>query len=327
LTSLKQDGSGQNFEPGDIEAGRHVSQPSNFPRKAWWQVGKRVYLGISEHHLSIVAAGVAFFGMLAIFPAIAALIALYGLVADPNQIAQSLGAVRGVLPSDVFTLIDNQVTQLANAGRTTLGIATLISTGFALWSARAGVTALIEGLNIVYSERDERNIIVQYLGSLGLTLVMILMTIAAILAVVATPAVLQFVDLGPLGGLLARLGPPLVLGFGITFVIGAVYRYGPHRRTARVRWVSIGAIFATFGWLIVSLGLSAYVSNFADFNETYGSLGAIVAVLFWFYASAFVVLIGAEINANLELQTRRDTTSGRQRPMGQRGAYVADHVA
>jgi membrane protein len=311
----------------DLAAGRHLSQPTKFPGRAWWSVLKRTFNDIGEDHLSIIASGVAFWGMLAVFPSIAALIAIYGLVADPSQIAQSLDTVKPFLPVDVYTMIDGQISQIVSAGQGTLGLATLVSILFALWTSRTSVTALLEGLNIVYGERDTRNIIIQNLFALMMTLVLIIMLIIALLAVVAVPAILQFIELGQLGTILARVAPLLILAVAVTFVIGALYRYGPSRRRARVRWVSIGAIIATVGWLVVSVGLSSYISNFANFNKTYGSLGAIVAVLFWLYASAFVVLIGAEINANLELQTCRDTTSGRPKPIGKRGAFVADHVA
>lgn len=307
--------------------GRAVSRPAHFSARAWGHVLRRVWNGIAEHHLSIIAAGVGFFGLLAIFPAIAALIAIYGLVADPAHIAESLEAVRPLLPQDVYGMIEGQVDQLVAAGRGSLGIASLVSLVLALWSARAGVTALMEGLNIVYNEVDTRSIVVQYLFSLVLTLLMMAVAILALLAVVAVPAILHFSDFGAIGTALAQATPLLILGFAVVFVLGLLYRYGPHRALARKRWISPGAIIATIAWVLVSMALSVYISRFANFNETYGSLGAIVGLLFWVYASAFVVLLGAEINAQLELQTERDTTTGPPRPLGQRGAYVADHVA
>ncbi|WP_424930370.1 YihY/virulence factor BrkB family protein [Amaricoccus tamworthensis] len=309
-------------QPNDHQA----SRPSSLSISGWKDVAVRVLQGIGNDHLSIISAGVAFFGFLAIFPAIAALIAIYGLIADPSHVVSSLEAVQPLLPPDVYQMISDQVDALVSAGRSALGVTTLVSILFALWSARAGVTALIEGLNIVYNERDDRNIIVQYLFSLGLTLVVIVMVIVALLTVVAIPATLRFFEFGVTGRVLAQGAPLLIMGMAVTLVIGAVYRYGPHRSTARKRWVTYGAVTATFIWLLMSVGLSIYISRFANFNQTYGSLGAIVGVLFWFYASAFAVLIGAEINANLELKTRRDTTTGPVRPMGERGAYVADNV-
>ena len=312
---------------GDEGAGRAATRPGDFSGGDWKSVLWRTWLGIGEDNLSIIAAGVAFFGVFSVFPALAALVALYGLVADPSRIAAALSVAEPVLPPAVFSILSDQVDQLVGAGQSALGIATIVSLVLALWTARAGVTALIQGLNIVYGETDTRNILVQYLFSLLLTLVLIVFAILSLLAVVAVPAVLRFVDLGPLGTALARIAPPVILGCAVVFVIGALYRYGPKRSPAQKRWITPGAVIATALWVIVSLGLSAYFSRFADFNQTYGSLGAIIALMFWLYASAFVVLLGAEINAPMELQTRRDTTTGDPRPMGDRSAYVADHVA
>ncbi len=307
--------------------GRDAGTPSDMPPRAWWQVLRRVWAGITDHHLSIIAAGVAFFGVLAIFPAIAALIAIYGLIADPHQVAQTLESLRPLLPGDVFDMLAAQVNAVVEAPQASLGIASLISFGLLLWSARAGVTALMEGLNVVYRETEARSLVMQYLISLVLTFVLIVGVVVALLAVVAVPAILAFTDLGMLGDFVARWMPLLILGVAVVFVIGALYRYGPHRAAARKRWISVGAVLAALGWLAVSLALSAYFADFPNFNRTYGSLGAIVGLLFWLYASAFVVLLGAELNAALELQTARDTTTGRPRPMGERGAWVADHVA
>lgn len=294
---------------------------------AWKQVLSRVWLGISNDHLSIIAAGVAFFGILAIFPAIAALIAVYGLLADPHHVAETLDAARPLLPGEVFGVIQGQVDALVSAPPSKLGIASLISFGLVLWSARAGVSALMEGMNVVYGEVDTRNLVIQYVISVFLTLAFIAVAIVALFAVVAVPTVLNFTDIGVIGQFLARVTPLLILGAAIVFVIGGLYRYAPRRAPARKRWITLGAVFAAIGWLLVSVALSAYFTRFPEFNKTYGSLGAVVGLLFWLYASAFVVLLGAELNAQLELQTEEDTTTGRPRPMGERGAYVADHVA
>lgn len=309
------------------QPGRHASRPSRFPARAWRSILWRVWIGVGKHNLSIIAAGVAFFSTLAIFPAIAALIALYGLVADPAEVSEILTSAEPVLPPDVYAMIEGQVTQLVAAGRTSLGLASIVSILLALWSARAGVTALIQGLNIVYRESDTRNIFMQYLLSLVLTFLLLIMAIVALLCVVAVPAVLNFIELGPLGSLLASMAPTLIMGVAVMFVIGTLYRYAPHRAISRKRWITTGAVVATIAWVAVSIGLSVYVSNFANLNQTYGSLGAIVGLLLWLYGSAFVVLLGAVINAEMELQTNRDTTTGPPKPMGERNAWVADHVA
>ena len=235
--------------------------------------------------------------------------------------------LRPLLPADVFAIIKGQVDQLIEAGQAQLGFASLVSVVVALWLSRNGVSALIEGLNVVYRQEDTRNIVRLNLVALGLTLLFILVAIVAVLTVVALPAILSVVEIGAAGATLARLAPLIVLGVTVVFVIGLLYRYGPNRAMARKRWVSFGAVAATLAWLLVSVALSIYIARFADFNKTYGSLGAIVGLMFWLYASAFVVLLGAELNAEMELQTERDTTTGRPKPMGERGAYVADHVA
>jgi membrane protein len=315
----------QQSEAADL--GRDAMRPSDFGWAAWKDVLWRVWARVYGDHLSIVSAGVAFFGSLAIYPAIAALIGIYGLIADPAEVASNLRAVRPILPADAYSLIEGQVDGLVAAGPK-LGAASIVALLIALWSARLGVTALIEGLNIVYRETDTRGFFMQYLISLVMTFLLLLVGVAAILAVVAVPAALQIFAIdGNEGAWLARVAPVLILGCAIVFVIGALYRFGPHRKQARKRWISHGAVLATVLWVIASLLLSLYISRFADFNETYGSLGAIAGLLFWLYVSAFVVLLGAALNAEMELQTACDTTIGRPKPIGERGAFVADNVA
>lgn len=322
-----EDPSGPEHEHLSKAPGRGVSSPTRFGWSAWRQVLGRVFANIGRHHLSVVAAGVAFFGVLAIVPALAALVGLYGLIANPAAVMANFEELRPLLPPDAFGLLQRQIEALLAVPQQRLGFAFAVAMLFALWSSRAAVGTLIEGLNIVYREVDTRNIVVQYLVSLALTALLLVIACGALLATVALPAVLQFVDIGVLGAWLAALGPLLILGVALVFVLGALYRYGPHRNSARGRWVTWGAVAATVTWVVAAILVSFYVSNLANFNKTYGSLGAIAGLMFWFYVSAFVVLLGAELNAEMELQTARDTTSGRPRPMGERGAFVADHVA
>jgi membrane protein len=313
--------------PAAQAPGRDASRPTRFGWAAWRQVLGRVYANVGRHHLSVVAAGVAFFGVLAIFPGLAALVGLYGLVADPAAVMESLDEIRPLLPPDAYGLIEGQIQALLDVPQQRLGVTFAIGLLLALWSARAGVSTLVAGLNIVYREVDTRNIVLEFLASLALTMLLLVIACVSLLATVAVPALLQVLDVGALGARLAAIGPILILGFAVVFVIGAIYRYGPHRELARKRWVTGGAVAAAAAWVVASYLLSFYISNFANFNKTYGSLGAIAALMFWFYVSAFVVLLGAELNAEMELQTARDTTTGPPRPMGERGAYVADHVA
>jgi membrane protein len=313
--------------PAPVAPGRNAPHPAQFGWAAWRQILGRVYSNAGRHHLSILAAGVAFFSFLAIFPALAAVVGLYGLIANPADVMANLSNIRPLMPPDAFGLIESQLQALLAVPQQRLGTAFVVAMLFALWTARAGVSALVEGLNIVYREIDDRNIILEFLASLALTTLLVVIACAALLATVALPTVLQFLDIDPLATHLATLGPLLILGGVVVFVIGGLYRYGPHRELARKRWVSVGAVAAASVWVLTSYLFTFYIANFANFNKTYGSLGAIAALMFWFYISAFVVLLGAELNAEMELQTTRDTTTGQARPMGERGAHVADNVA
>ena len=322
-----EDPSAPEASPALVAPGRTVSQPTRFGWAAWRQVLGRVFANIGRHHLSIVAGGVAFFGVLSVVPALAALVGLYGLIANPADVMAYLDEFQPLLPPDAYALVEGQLKALLGVPQQNLGIASAVAILLALGTARAGVSTLVAGLNIVYREVDTRNIVTELLASLLLTVLVLVIACAALLATVALPTDLQILDVGPLGAQLAALGPLLILGFAVVFVIGGIYRYGPHRALARKRWVSLGAVVATVAWVLASFLLSFYISNFANFNKTYGSLGAIAALMFWFYVSAFVVLLGAELNAEMELQTAQDTTTGPPRPMGERGAYVADHIA
>jgi membrane protein len=307
-------------------SGKTASRPSQFGWRDWGQVLARVFAKIGEDHLSIMAAGVAFFSVLALFPTLAATIGFYGMVADPADIPTHLSGLRGVLPENAFQLIEGQVAKLASAGSTALGVASIFALLVSLWSSRLGVNALIEGLNIVYDEPVARGFFQQVVVSLLLTLLMIVIALFALACIVVLPAVLNFLNLDMIADLAVRLLRWPILLVMVMFAIGALYRYGPNRKPARVPWVSLGAVAATLVWLLASAGFSLYVTEFGNYNEVYGSLGAAVILFLWIYISAFLVLLGGELNAEMELHTSRDTTTGPDRPMGQRGAYVADHV-
>jgi membrane protein len=287
----------------------------------------RVAVGIGRDHLSVLAAGVAFFAMLALFPAIAALIAIYGLVSDPIDVSTHLSSIEPLLPRDAYGIIEGQVQAVVGAPDQRLGLASVLGLLVSLWSTRAAVGALMEGLNVVYEERERRSLVRILATSIGLTVLLVLLSVAAIAAIVAVPGYVQRGELGALGTWIAGVAPWPILGLAVVLAIGVIYRYGPARAAARKRWVSLGAVVAAALWVIASLLFSFYVANFADYNRTYGSLGAIMILLLWFYVGALAVLLGAELNAQMELHTGRDTTTGAEKPIGERGAYVADHVA
>lgn len=252
-------------------------------------------------NLSLIAAGVGFFAMLALFPALAAIVLLWSWVADPAQISTLLDLAGKVVPPEVHSVILNQVAGVINAGSSgKIGTATVISLVVALWSARAGVSALIRGLNAAYDIGHRQNIWRRYLADIGVTLTLCALTFVAIAAVVVAPVLITVLPLGTLATVAAELAR-WVVAIGVVMVtLGIVYRFGPNRRGRRPKWITPGAIVATVLWIAVSIAFTIYVRNFAHYNEVYGSLGAAVALLMWFYLSAYVVLMGGCLNAAIE---------------------------
>ncbi|WP_338019738.1 YihY/virulence factor BrkB family protein [Sulfitobacter sp. PR48] len=291
----------------------------------YWEAFKASLSHVAENDLSLVSAGVAFFAMLSLFPALAAVIAILGLISDPAVVLPQLEDMRSFLPNDVYEIINGQVTSLITASSETLGWAGLLSLFFALWSARAGVGAMMVGLNNVYKQRN-RNTAWHYLRALMLTVMLVVVAIVAMLALVVTPVVLAFFPLGPFGTLVVEL-IRWVIAIAVLFAgVGVLYRFGPNRKAARLPWLSAGAVLAVVAWAILSFGFSYYVANFGNYNQVYGSIGAVIAMLIWLWISSFLVLFGASLNAQIELRTWEDSTVGPSRPMGQRGAVVADEI-
>lgn len=280
---------------------------------------------VGEKNISLVAAGVAFFLMLSLFPGIAALITLLGLISDPAVVVAQLEEMRPLMPNDVYEILNGQVVSLVTTSTDKLGWAGLLSVSLALWSTRAGVGAMISGLNSVYSERD-RNTAKHYFRALMLTLALIAVGVVAFLSLVVIPVVLAFFPLGIVGTLFVESLRWIVAIVVLLVGIGLLYRYGPNRRAARLQWLSIGAVVAVVFWAILSIGFSYYVANFGNYNQVYGSIGAVIAMLIWLWITSFLVLFGAALNAQIELRTVPDSTIGPSRPPGQRGAYVADKI-
>jgi membrane protein len=304
--------------------GRAARRPSQLRWKDWKAILLRVWDNLGYHNVYLVAAGIGFFAMLALFPAIGALVGMYGLASDPSVIMEQIRPLRRFLPADAFSLIEEQVKQLLGADRQTLSVASLVAIGLAIWSARMGVGAMVDGVNITYSERNERGFLAYYAVSFLMTLVFVCVVLCAIVAIVVLPAMLRAMHLGTGAEWgVAMIRWPVVVTT-VMLGLGILYRYGPQRREARLPWITWGAVLATALWLLGSLAFSWYVSTFADYNATYGSLGAIVGLMLWFYVGGYAVLLGAEFNAEMEHQTARDTTIGGDQPMGSRGAIKAD---
>jgi membrane protein len=307
------------------ERGRRADHPSQIPKVGWRDILLRTWRELGDDHVSLIAAAVAFYGLLALFPAIAALISIWALAFDPRQIEQQIATFSALLPPDAASLVTEQAHKVA-ADVGGLSVGAVIGILLALYSAAKGMTALIEGLNIIYDEQEERGFIRSNLVALGMMLVLIVAMIVAIGAIIIAPIVFTTIGLGPVAETLLRiLRWPILFG-GVLIVLAIIYRYGPSRTPPRWRWVSWGAAVATAIWTLGSIAFSIYVQNFGSYNETYGSLGAVVILLMWFWLSAFIILLGAELNSEMEHQTERDSTTGRPKPLGRRGAYVADHV-
>jgi membrane protein len=308
------------------DRGRSADRPSALPASGWRDILWRVWAQVGEDNVSIVAAGVAFYSMLAIFPAITAFVSLFGLVADPNQVQEQFASLRGVIPDDGRRILNDQLTTVASARTRALGISAVVAIVIALWSAGAGVRALMTALNIAYHEREKRGFFRFYATAFLFTVGIALLGMVSLGAIVIVPVLLNLIELGVLAQVLVGVLPWFVLACFVAVALGFLYRYGASRHEPKTRWVSVGAIVATVLWIGASLVFSVYVSNFGSYNETYGALAAVVILLFWLWISAFIVLLGAELNAEMEHQTERDTTTGRPKPRGQRGAYVADHL-
>jgi membrane protein len=306
--------------------GRDAATPSQIPRSGWRDIALRIKDQVSKDNVDIVAAGVAFYALMAIFPALIALLSLYGWFADPAQVEQQVTSLTGVMPQNVQSLLTTQMRDIASGAESTLGVGAIAGFLFTLWSASKGMKALFTALNIAYDEEEKRGFITFNALAIVLTLGALVFGIVAFALIAVLPALLGHLGLQAIASVAVSLVRWPLLAVAVMVALAVLYRYGPSRDKPQWTWVSWGAVVATVLWLVTSILFSVYVSNFGSYNETYGSLGAVVVFLMWLYLSAFIVLIGAELNSEMEHQTTRDTTRGAEQPMGQRGAQKADTV-
>lgn len=301
-----------------------MRSPLDVVREDWRQVARSVWKEMREDNLALVSAGVGFYSLLAIFPAVGAIVALYGLIADRQTVGEHLSFIRSVLPRDAYQLIADQVRALISEEPAELGLGFVLGVAISMWSASRAVIALITAMNIAYEESEKRGFVRLNFIAVVFTLAALGVMLAAMLILGGLPAIVEKLELPRwiAGAILLLRWPPLaaLVLIGLAFV----FRYGPSRESARFEWLSPGAVFAMILWLIASAGFSLYVTNFGKYNETFGSLAGGIILLFWFYVSAYAVCIGAEINAEIEYRTEGDTTTGPPRPKGLRGATVAD---
>lgn len=273
--------------------------PKRLSPRFYFRAAVGTFTKIGTANLSLTAAGVAFFGMLSLFPALAALIALLSLVAEPEVVVVQLDELRELMPDDVYDILNTQIQQLVTASSNSLGWAGIVSILLAWWSARAGVGAMMHGLNVVYGCASRGNF-GHYLRALLLTAALVGVGIVALLTVVIAPVILSLLPLGGIVSFMVELLRWLIAFVVIFGGIGLLYRYGPNRKGIQIGWLTPGAIFAGLVWVMVSLAFSQYVAHFGNYNEVYGSIGAVMAMLVWLWISSFVVLIGATLNAEIE---------------------------
>jgi membrane protein len=313
--------------PDAKELGRHADSPLEIPWRGWKSALKRAFLQMLSNRMSLVSAGCAFYATLALFPAISMLVFLYGLAFDPLTVEPQLQQLRDLVPPSVFDLIDARVLDLVKRPQGSLGIGLAISTGITLWSATTGTKAMLSALNVAYDEEEERGFVRFQVVALGMTFFAIVAAVITLAVLVVVPAIVSFFVLSTHDKLVIQAIGAAVLIAEVLLSLALLYRFGPSRHRAKWHWVTPGSLVATVLWLVTSYLFSLYVGHLGRYDVTYGPLAAAIGVMMWFWVTVYVVLLGAQLNSELELQTLRDSTDGPAKPLGRRGAFVADHVA
>ena len=308
------------------KTGHRAAKPGQIPMKGWKEIALRVKDQLTNDHVPILAAGIAFYFFLAIFPATAAALSIYGLIMEPAEVAQQMSQLANTLPKKAHQTISNILDQQSQKPGSVLGWSLIISILLSLWSANKGTKAVFEGVNIAYNQKEERGFFKLTGVTLLFTLGGIIVGFIAIAMVVAFPALIDKIGLPSTLETTVQLLRWPILALIVMSALAAVFKVAPYRKSPEFKWIRWGAIIATICWLAGSLVFTLYIKNFDSFDSTYGSFAAVIILMLWFFLSAFIILLGAEINSEMEHQTSRDTT-GEDKPMGQRGGYHADHVA
>ncbi len=308
--------------------GATEDSPLDMPRAAWWAIVKRVYVMTGYHNLSLLAAGVAFYAFLAFVPLIGSVVLLYGLVGDPQTVAQSIDLLADLAPSEVLSILQDQLMAIVTSSKTAQGFGLIVAIFIALYGAMRAATAMIAALNIINEEPETRSFFRTTAVAALITTGMVGVALVGVLSISVFAYVSNFLVpwLGKVTAVLIQLATWLFAGALVSFTFAIFFRYAPDRRAAKWRWLSVGSILSTLLWVGITAGFGFYVSDVSDYNATYGSLAAVVIFLMWLFLSAYAVLIGAEVNAEMERQTMMDSTIGPDRPIGQRGAAMADNV-
>ncbi|QEE47899.1 YihY/virulence factor BrkB family protein [Rhizobium sp. WL3] len=308
------------------ERGRDARSPGDIPVRGLWDVSLRLLSRLTSDRVTLAAAGVSFYVMLSLFPGLAALVSLYGLIADPTTIAGRLDFLSELLPADGVAMILGQLQALADENNSTLSTGFLVGLGVSLFSARNGMLALFEAMNIAYEEQEKRGFVHTTLLAVAFTLGAMAVLAVVVTALAILPLIMSVIFISARAEMIVGLIRwPILIGV-IWLGSAMIYRYGPSRENAQLRWLTWGTLLSSLIWMIMSLGFSFYLENFADYNATYGALGTFIAFMFWTWLSVVILIVGAMLNAELEHQTAVDTTTGPAEPMGRRGAHMADTI-
>jgi len=310
----------------DPGRGRQAESPTEIPAPGWKDILARVRLEVKRDRVPLMSAAVAFHALLALFPALVALVSLYGLFADPSSIDRQVDDWLGTAPREVRELLTSQLQSITENAGAAAGLAVVLGTIVALWSASSGIAHLIEATNIAYDEEETRNFVARRGLALALTVGAVVFMLLSLVLITVLPAVLADTGLGLFGRVLVGILRWVLLILGMMLALSVLYRYAPDRDHPQWSWTSPGALLATVLWVVASAGFALYTANFGKYNETYGSLGAVVVLMLWLYFTVMCVVFGAELNAEMERQTRRDTTQGAPMPLGSRDAEVADTI-
>tara|TARA_R110002012_G_scaffold129310_1_gene281724 strand:+ start:1807 stop:2775 length:969 start_codon:yes stop_codon:yes gene_type:complete len=310
--------------PVSINRGEAATGPSQIPISGWWDILRRTVKKMLDDNLSLIAAGVGFYFLLAVFPLLVAFISIYGLLVSPDELQQHLNQLIGVVPDQGRQIISQQVERIMAKSNTALSTGVVFSTLFAVWSASKGAQAMVTACNITYGQHQNRSFIMMLVMRVLLTVSAVMLLVATLFTIAILPILFSYVGLDDYASVLVQwlTWPFLALVFNVA--LAAFYRYGPHRSTAKWRWVTPGSLIASTLWVAFSFAFSFYLGQFGQYDKMYGSLGSVVVLLMWFYLTAYIILLGAEFNAAMEHQTEKDSTHGHDKPPGSRGAHVAD---
>lgn len=308
------------------QRGRNATSPKDIPAKGWKDTLMRVKEEMKHDRISMVSAAMAYYILFAFVPALTSLVLIYAWVSDPNEIAGHIAQLKQFLPAELLNTVNDQLTGLSSKASSNLGLGAIFSLLLSGWAASKGTKAFIEATNIIYDEEDNRGFFKLNAIAVGLALLGSVLALLAIGVVVGIPAITSFLNIPASLRIMGTISGWILLLAIFSVYLSIIYRYGPDRQRAKWKWVSAGAVIASVLFAIVSALFSWYAKEFGNFNKTYGSLGAVIVLMTWFYLSSFVILLGAEINAELEHQTKRDSTTGPEQPMGTRGAKMADEV-